>query len=167
LAGGDPAIHHAMNTYVAHLVSHRALVRLTFVGVFDVGPAIVGRLTRSVDLLTKLLTDIGPAPNRGPLVAREAITGTIWAIIFSHATNDRVPQLSALVDQLTFITLTPHVGAKAAVDATFARQPHADPTALRVERSKRLIDTPLLPTSRDHRRRPTPHQPLATTSTSA
>jgi AcrR family transcriptional regulator len=114
-------IHHAMNTYVAYLASHRALVRLAFIDLFDVGPAVVGQMTRSAEELTKLLTDNCPAPRRGPLVAREAITGAIWAIIFGHAADDRAWRPSALADQLTFVMLAPYVGAKAAIEEAFLR----------------------------------------------
>jgi AcrR family transcriptional regulator len=108
-------IHHAMKAYVAYLASNQALARLAFVDLFDVGPGIIGHLTRSVDELIKLLTGAGPAPSRGPLVAREAITGAIWAIVFNHIVGGRASQLSALGDQLTFVVLAPYIGAKAAM----------------------------------------------------
>jgi AcrR family transcriptional regulator len=110
------AIHHAMNAYVAYLVSNQALSRLAFVDLFDVGPGIIGHLTRSVDELTRLLTGTGPAPSGGPLVAREAITGAISVIVFNHIVGGHVAQLSASVDQLTFLVLAPYIGAKAAIE---------------------------------------------------
>jgi AcrR family transcriptional regulator len=108
-------IHRAINAYVSYLASNQALARLAFVDIFDVGPGIIGHLTRSVDELTKLLTGAGPAPSRGPLVAREAITGAIWVIVFNHIVGGRASQLSSLVDQLTFVVLAPYIGAKAAM----------------------------------------------------
>src|ERR1700727_2427187 len=95
-------------------------MRLAFVDLFDVGPAMIGQMTAPVEELTTLLTDTGLVPRRGPLIAHDAITGAIWATLFSHATNDRTPRLPALVDQLTFIVLAPHIGAKAAIDQILA-----------------------------------------------
>jgi AcrR family transcriptional regulator len=105
-------VHRAMNVYVEYLASHQAFMRLAFVDLFDVGPVVVEYMTRSVEKLTKLLTDSGPLPHSGTLVAREAITGAIWAIVFGHASRDRTSQLPALVDELTFIVLAPYIGAR-------------------------------------------------------
>lgn len=114
-------IHLAINTFLAHLASHQALVRLAFVDLFDVGPAMIGQISRSAEELTKLLTDASPIPSRGPLVAREAITGAIWASIFTYAANNHVSRLSGLADQLTFVMLAPYIGAKAAIEEAFLR----------------------------------------------
>ena len=51
------------------------------------GPRMVGRMTRSVEGFTKLLTDSGPEPRRGPVVAPEAITGALWAIISGYVAH--------------------------------------------------------------------------------
>jgi AcrR family transcriptional regulator len=109
-------VHRAMNVYVEYLVSHQAFMRLAFVDLFDVGPVVVEHLTRSVEEFTKLLTDCGPLPHSGRLVAREAITGAIWAIIFSHALYQSISQLSALVNELTFIVLAPYIGARVSIE---------------------------------------------------
>lgn len=113
--GAWPAeVRHAMRCYVEHLAAHRALLRLAFVDLFDAGPAIVSQLTKSIEQLVAWLTDAGPAPRRAPLVVREAITGAIWATIFSCAAADRVAELAALADHLSFILLAPYIGPAAA-----------------------------------------------------
>lgn len=109
-------VHCAMNVYVEYLVSHQAFMRLAFVDLFDIGPVVVEHLTRSVEEFTKLLTDSGPLPYSGRLVAREAITGAIWAIIFNYALHHSISQLSALVDELTFIVLAPYIGARVSIE---------------------------------------------------
>lgn len=109
-------VHSAMNVYVEHLVSHQAFMRLAFVDLFDIGPVVVEHLTRSVEEFTKLLTDSGPVPHSGRLVAREAITGAIWAIIFSDVLYHSISQLPALVDELTFIVLAPYIGARVSIE---------------------------------------------------
>ena len=78
------------------------------------GPAMVGRMTRSVESFTELLTENGPEPRRGPMVAREAVTGALWAIISSYVAA-RPPRASCRAWSITstFIVLAPYLGPKA------------------------------------------------------
>jgi AcrR family transcriptional regulator len=118
------AVHRAVRALVEYFAAHEALSRMAFIDIFDVGPGMIGRMTRSIEDFTKLLDELGPAPRRGPLVAREAITGAIWGVISSYTAHDRVRQLPRLVDQLTFIVLAPYIGAKPAMETIeAARKP--------------------------------------------
>jgi AcrR family transcriptional regulator len=117
------AVHRAVAALVEYFAAHQALSRLAFIDIFEVGPGMVGRMTRSIEDFTKLLDDLGPEARRGPLVAREAVTGAIWGIVSSYTGNDRVRQLPRLVDQLTFVVLAPYVGAKAAVETIETARP--------------------------------------------
>lgn len=101
-------------------------MRLAFVDLFDVGPAMVGQMMKPVEQLITLLTESGPSPVRGPTIAREAITGAVWATIFSHVASDHAAQLSELAEELTFIVLAPHIGPTAAADELLVnRRSHA------------------------------------------
>jgi AcrR family transcriptional regulator len=111
------AVYHTMAAFVDYLVAHQALLRIAFIDLFEVGPGMIGRMTRSVEDFTKLLTENGPAPRRGPAVAQEAVTGAVWGIIASYVANDRLSRLPCLVDQLVFTVLAPYVGSKAAIEA--------------------------------------------------
>jgi AcrR family transcriptional regulator len=118
------AVHLAVRALVEYFAAHEALSRMAFIDIFDVGPGMIGRMTRSIEDFTKLLDELGPEPRRGPLVAREAITGAIWGIVSSYTAHDRVRQLPRLVDQLTFIVLAPYIGAKPAMETIeAARKP--------------------------------------------
>jgi AcrR family transcriptional regulator len=110
------AVHLAVGALVEYFASHEALSRLAFIEIFDVGPGMIGRMTRSIEDFTKLLDELGPEARRGPLVAREAITGAIWGIVSAYSAHDRVRQLPYLVDQLTFLVLAPYIGAKPAME---------------------------------------------------
>src|SRR5207245_6836804 len=77
----ERGVCQAMAAFVQHLVSHQALLRLAFIDLFEVGPGMIGRMTRSVAALTELLTEEGPEPRRAPLIAQEAVTGAVWGII--------------------------------------------------------------------------------------
>jgi AcrR family transcriptional regulator len=118
------AVHLAVGALVEYFAAHEALSRLAFIEIFDVGPGMVGRMTRSIEDFTKLLDELGPEARRGPLVAREAITGAIWGIVSAYSAHDRVRQLPQLVDQLTFLVLAPYVGPKPAMETIeAARKP--------------------------------------------
>ncbi len=117
-------VYRAMAAFVQYLLDHEALLRIAFINVFEVGPAMVGRMTRSVEELTALLTKHGPEPRRGPAIAIEAITGALWAIIAAYVSNGRAARLACAVDHLTFTVLAPFIGPKDAIIAIqAARKP--------------------------------------------
>jgi AcrR family transcriptional regulator len=123
-ASWPEGVYRAMVAFIDYLVAHQALLRIAFIDVFEVGPGMIGRMTKSVEGFTKLLSENGPTPRRGPEVAREAVTGAIWSIIASYVANDRLARLPCLVDHLAFIVLAPYTGPKAAVEAIqAARKP--------------------------------------------
>jgi AcrR family transcriptional regulator len=123
-ASWPEGVYRAMSAFVEYLVAHEALLRMAFVDLFEVGPGMVGRMTRSVEDFTKLLTDHGPQPRRGPEVALEAVTGALWAIISGYVANGHLSRLPCLVDHLVFTVLAPYIGPKAAVEAIqAARKP--------------------------------------------
>jgi AcrR family transcriptional regulator len=116
----EEGVYHAIDAFVMHLIAHQALLRIAFIDLFEVGPAMIGRMTRSVADFTAMLTESGPPPQRGPLIAKEAVTGAMWGIISSLVTNNRLSRLPALVDHLAFTVLAPYVGARAAMEAIVA-----------------------------------------------
>jgi AcrR family transcriptional regulator len=116
-----------MAAFMRYLVAHQALLRIAFIDLFEVGPGMVGRMTRSVEDLTKLMTENGPEPVSGPGVALEAVTGAVWGIIATYVAKDRLSRLPSLVDHLAFIVLAPYVGAKDAIEAIEAARPPEDP----------------------------------------
>jgi AcrR family transcriptional regulator len=111
------AVRRAMAAFVGYLLAHEALVRIAFVDIFEVGPATVGRVTRSIEAVTDLLVAEGPPPRRGPVIAAEAVTGATWAVLSGYVAGGRLARLPGLVDQLTFVVLAPYIGPKAALEA--------------------------------------------------
>jgi AcrR family transcriptional regulator len=77
----------------------------------------VARALNSVEQLACLLTEQGPGTSRGPAVAREAVTGALWATIATHARRERLAQLPRAVDHLAFTVLAPYLGAGGAREA--------------------------------------------------
>ena len=90
------AVHMAVGALIEYFAAHQALSKLAFIDIFEVGPGMIGRMTRSIEDFTKLLDDLGPDARRGPLVAREAVTGAIWGIVSSYtAQRPRAPSAAA------------------------------------------------------------------------
>ena len=54
------AVHLAVGALVEYFAAHEALSRLAFIEIFDVGPGMIGRMTRSIEDFTKLLDELGP-----------------------------------------------------------------------------------------------------------
>ncbi len=118
------AVYRGVVAFVDYLVAHQALLRVAFIDLFEVGPGMIGRMTKPLEAFVKLLTDAGPPPRRGPEVATEAIAGALWSIISANVANNRLARLPCLVDHLAFIVLAPYLGPKPAVEAIqAARRP--------------------------------------------
>jgi AcrR family transcriptional regulator len=111
------AVPVAMRTFIDHIVSHPALLRMAFVDLFEVGPGMIGRMTKSIDRFTALLAEDAPQPRRAPEIASEAITGAVWDIISAYSSAERMRYLPCLADHIAFVVLAPYIGPKAAVDA--------------------------------------------------
>jgi AcrR family transcriptional regulator len=118
--GGAPtwpaAVHTAVDAFIGYLVAHPALLRMAFIDLFEVGPGMIGRMTKSIDRFVALVAAGGPEPRRAPDVAPEAITGAVWDIINAYAASDRLRYLPCLADHIVFVTLAPYIGAKVAID---------------------------------------------------
>jgi AcrR family transcriptional regulator len=110
------AVQLAVGELVEFFASHEALSRLAFVEIFDVGPGMIDRMMRPAEDFMKLLDGLAPEARRGPLIAREAITGAIWGVVSAYVFQDRVQQLPRLADQLTFIVLAPYLESNRAIE---------------------------------------------------
>jgi AcrR family transcriptional regulator len=116
-AGWPESVNLGVSAFVDYLVSHEALARIAFVELYSLGPGLVDRLTGIVDELTRLLTESGPGPCRGPLLAKDAVAGALWGIISSCVLNNRVEQLPRVAEHLSFLVQAPYIGADAAVES--------------------------------------------------
>jgi AcrR family transcriptional regulator len=126
-AGWPESVNLGVSAFVDYLVSHEALTRIAFVELFSVGAGIVGRLTWIVDELARLLTESGPRPRRGPLIAMDAVAGALWGIISTCVLSNRVDQLPRVAEHLSFFVLAPYIGAEAAVESIEAARGSPSP----------------------------------------
>ncbi len=111
------AVPVAVSSFIEHIVSHPALLRMAFVDLFEVGPGMIGRMTKSIDRFTGMLAATGPEPRRAPEIASEAITGAVWDIISAYSSAERMRYLPCLSDHIAFVVLAPYIGPKVAIDA--------------------------------------------------
>ena len=110
----EEAAYLGVKAGVEHFAAHPGLVKMAFVDLFEVGPAVVESLSRTLGRLSTLLRESAPEPVRAPLLAHEAIVGGVWAVIGSYAVRKRVKYLPSLIDHIAFIVLAPYVGPKVA-----------------------------------------------------
>ncbi len=120
----EEAAYLGVKAGVEHFAAHPGLVKMAFVDLFEVGPAVTESIARSLGKLSTLLRESSPEPVRAPLLAHEAIVGGVWAVIGSYAVRKRVKYLPSLIDHLAFIVIAPYVGPKVAaqtIDTTRRR----------------------------------------------
>jgi AcrR family transcriptional regulator len=117
ISAWSDAVPVAVSSFIEHIVSHPALLRMAFIDLFEVGPGMIGRMTKSIDRFTGMLADTGPAPRRAPEIASEAITGAVWDIISAYSSAERMRYLPCLSDHIAFVVLAPYIGPKDAIDA--------------------------------------------------
>ncbi|MGA8363624.1 MAG: TetR family transcriptional regulator [Solirubrobacteraceae bacterium] len=116
ISSWSDAVPVAVSSFIEHIVSHPALLRMAFIDLFDVGPGMIGRMTKSIDRFTGMLAANGPAPRRAPEIASEAITGAVWDIISAYSSAERMRYLPCLSDHISFVVLAPYIGPKVAID---------------------------------------------------
>jgi AcrR family transcriptional regulator len=109
----------AVRRTVAELMGHladRPLHARTFAQeAFFAGPSAVERNLELARSVATALTRGAPAPARSAL-ALEGIAGAIWHTIRCQVANGRIQLLEALSDYLSYIVLTPFIGADAAIE---------------------------------------------------
>jgi AcrR family transcriptional regulator len=110
----EEAAYFGVKAAVEHFAAHPGLVKMAFVDIFEVGPAVTESIGGTLSRLSTLLRENAPEPARAPLLAHEAILGGVWAVIGSYAVRKRVKYLPSLIDHLAFIVLAPYVGPKVA-----------------------------------------------------
>jgi AcrR family transcriptional regulator len=116
ISSWSDAVPVAVSSFIEHIVSHPALLRMAFIDLFEVGPGMIGRMTKSIDRFTGMLADSGPEPRRAPEIASEAITGAVWDIISAYSSAERMRYLPCLSDHIAFVVLAPYIGPKVAID---------------------------------------------------
>jgi AcrR family transcriptional regulator len=107
----------AVSSFVEHIVSHPALLRMAFIDLYEVGPGMIPSMTKPIDRFIGMLAGKAPAPRRAPEIVSEAITGAVWDIVSAYSSAERMRYLPCLSDHISFVVLAPYIGPKDAIDS--------------------------------------------------
>ncbi len=111
------AVHAALGTLLEYIVSDHVYTRLAFFDIVTAGAAGSDRAEQSLDTFASMLAPGFQQHPHVPAVVGEAIIGGLWNIIQREVAYGRSHQLPQLTPELTYITLTPFIGARAAAHA--------------------------------------------------
>lgn len=108
------AIRASLDTLLHYVVRDHVFARLAFFEILTAGSAASDRVEQSLDTFTMMLAPGYQAHPHVPEVVGEAIVGGLWSIIQREVGYGRAKQLPELTAELTYITLTPFLGAQEA-----------------------------------------------------
>jgi AcrR family transcriptional regulator len=117
------AVHAAIEALLEFIVQDHVFARLAFFEILTGGPAATDRAEQSMDTFTIMLQP-GYEEHPGvPEVVGEAIIGGLWNVIQHEVGHGRAGRLPELAPELTYIALTPFVGAEEAARIGQASDP--------------------------------------------
>jgi AcrR family transcriptional regulator len=108
-------VRKAMNELLGHLAANPLHAHALTLEAYSSGPE---ALRRSRELSRELAGRLTRGAPEGPgELTGEAVVGALWHTVRCLQADDRIGLLAALPDHLTYLTLTPFIGAEAAVEA--------------------------------------------------
>ncbi len=105
------AVHAAIETLLQYAVTDHVFTRLAFFEILTGGPAATERAEQSLDAFATMLAPGYQRHSDVPAVVGEAIIGGIWNVIQHEVAHGRADRLPELAGELTYIALTPFLGA--------------------------------------------------------
>jgi AcrR family transcriptional regulator len=111
------AIDAGLRGVVGWLVEEPAFARLTFVDAFGASPETIALRDELLRAFAERFLpgyDYAPEGAKVPEIAAEAVVGGCWQVIHHYIDNDRLNELPAAQAQLTYMLLTPFLGAERA-----------------------------------------------------
>ncbi len=109
------AVRRAVARLMLHLAEHPLHSRTIAQVAFFAGRDAVQHDLELARTIAARLTEGAPAAPHGEFML-EAIAGAIWHTIRCQVANERIPLLDALSDYVSYLVLTPSIGAQAAVE---------------------------------------------------
>ena len=108
------AVRLGIDGLLRHLAAHPELGRIMFVEIDGAEATTIDRRTKLIGRFTDLIAEHVPSTQQPRLVA-EAITGAVWEIIHHQVVRDSHLQLPRLSEHVSYMVLTPLIGADEAV----------------------------------------------------
>jgi AcrR family transcriptional regulator len=138
------AAHATLKALLEFIAEDPIFARLAFFDILAGGPAAIEKAEQGLDTFETMLEPAFQAYPDVPEVVGEAIIGGLWNVIQHEVGHGRAAQLPDLTDELTYIVVTPFLGAKEAADLARTNKRkrsspqargHADKPRSRVKRS--------------------------------
>ncbi len=117
------AVCDTIDTLLAHLAGSPARLMTLGVKALEAGPAAIANIGDLAYELATLLTEGAPRRPR-TRIAIEGIAGGLWNILYCEALAGRGHRLPLLAEYISYVVLTPYLGAEAAVEAIVASRAH-------------------------------------------
>lgn len=115
-------IHSALRALCEYLTVHPMLATLGFIEAFAPGPKGVRLRARLVSRISALVNASAPSGERMGRLSSEASIGAVWGVLHNFVVSGRTPQLLQIAPTLSYLTLAPTLGAKAASRAIRRQQ---------------------------------------------
>jgi AcrR family transcriptional regulator len=113
------AVCDTIDTLLAHLAGSPARLMTLTVKAPEAGPAAIANIGDLAYELATLLSEGAPLRPR-TRIAVEGIAGGLWHILYCEALAGRGHRLPLLSEYISYVVLTPYLGAEAAVEAVVA-----------------------------------------------
>jgi AcrR family transcriptional regulator len=110
-------VRHAIKALLEFLAAEPSFTRAAFVDAPLAGPAMTRRTYEHAGAYARLLLDGAPHRRRPPAIAPEAAVHGIFELVFHHAAQDRVAQLTRATPEVSYLALAPFVGVSEAAEA--------------------------------------------------
>lgn len=109
-------VRNAIGALLEFLASEPYFTRMAFVDAPLAGPKMARRVHEQASAYARLMLDGAPQRRRPPAITPEATIQGIFELAFHQAAKDRVPELSALSRDVTYLALAPYLGVTNAAE---------------------------------------------------
>lgn len=116
------AVRSVLAALLRHLAANPLHAHTVAQGAFTAGVSAVERNLELARSVAAVLTTSAPA-GRTRALAVEAVAGAVWHVVGCQAAGGRIQLLPVLSDYLTFVVLTPFIGAHEAADTVMGAPP--------------------------------------------
>lgn len=116
------AVRQAIGALMRHLADHPLHAQMIATQAYAAGPDAIERNYELVQEIATLLTE-GAPEGAGGMLAVEGVAGAISHTVRCQVAGEQIQRLPALTDYLTYVVLTPFIGAEAAAELVMKDDP--------------------------------------------
>lgn len=116
------AVCRTVDMMLEHFAANPAHAMILTVKIFDAGPQAFESVVDLTYELATLLTEGAPEVSNGRF-AMEGIAGALWHTLHLHAIHDQLHLLPTIAEYLSYVVLTPFLGAEEAAQVVVRSRP--------------------------------------------